>query len=194
MPHPAVFLDRDGTLIEEVGYLDRIERVELFSWTVEALRLLRRAGYRLFVITNQAGIARGYFDEALVERVHAHLNERFTAAGAPIDQFYYCPHHPEATLPAYRAACECRKPQPGMVQRAAREHDLDLAASFVVGDRWLDVATANAAGARGVLVRTGYGAHESRHPEPAIQPAHVADHVFAAASWIVREGTGSASS
>lgn len=186
MPQPAVFLDRDGTLIEEVGYLDRVERVALFPYTVEALRLLKRAGYRLFVITNQAGIARGYFDETLVENVHAHLNERFAAAGAAIDQFYYCPHHPEATLPAYRLACECRKPRPGMVQRAAREHDLDLAASFVIGDRWLDVATANAAGARGVLVRTGYGVHESRHPEADIRPAFVADHVLAAASWIVR--------
>jgi D-glycero-D-manno-heptose 1,7-bisphosphate phosphatase len=188
MPIPAVFLDRDGTLIEEVGYLDRVDRIELFPWTIEALRLLRRDGYRLFVITNQAGIARGYFDEAFVEGVHRHLGERFAAAGAPVDGFYFCPHHPEATLPAYRMACTCRKPRAGMIERATRDFDLDPAASFVVGDRWLDVGAAAAAGARGILVRTGYGAHESRHPEAGITAAHVADTVFAAASWIVREG------
>jgi D-glycero-D-manno-heptose 1,7-bisphosphate phosphatase len=190
--HPAVFLDRDGTLIEEVGYLDSIERLVLFPWTIDALRLLRRAGYLLFVITNQAGIARGYYGEAVVEAIHRHLGDRFAAAGAPIETFYYCPHHPEATVASYRLACDCRKPQPGLVARAAREFDLDLARSFVIGDRWLDVATAQRAGARGILVRTGYGAHEWRHPEPGVEPAAIVDHVFAAASWIVRKATPSA--
>jgi D-glycero-D-manno-heptose 1,7-bisphosphate phosphatase len=183
---PAIFLDRDGTLIEEVGYLDDLERLVLFPWTIDALRLLRRAGYLLFVITNQAGIARGYFDETFVDSVHRHLGERFAAAGAPIEAFYFCPHHPEATLPAYRMTCDCRKPRPGMLERAAAAFGLDLTRSFVIGDRWLDVATAKAVGAKGVLVRTGYGAHESRHPEAGIDPDGVVDHVFAAASWIVR--------
>jgi D-glycero-D-manno-heptose 1,7-bisphosphate phosphatase len=187
---PAVFLDRDGTLIEEVGYLDRIERVALFPWTIDALRVLRRAGYALVVVTNQAGVARGYFDEAHVEAVHEHLRSRFAAAGAPVDGFHFCPHHPEATLPAYRVRCECRKPQPGLILRAARELDLDLARSFVIGDRWLDVETARRAGARGILVRTGYGAHESRHPEDGVIAAAVVDHAFAAASWIVRQPRG----
>ena len=185
---PAVFLDRDGTLIEEVGYLDRLERVALFPYTIEALRLLRRAGYLLFVITNQAGVARGYYDEAFVDSVHQHLGGRFAAAGAPIEAFYFCPHHPEATLETYRIVCDCRKPQPGMIHRAAKSFGLDLERSFVVGDRWLDVAAAQRAGASGVLVRTGYGAHESRHPEADVEAAAVVDHVFAAASWIVRCG------
>ncbi|MGE3841078.1 MAG: D-glycero-alpha-D-manno-heptose-1,7-bisphosphate 7-phosphatase [Vicinamibacterales bacterium] len=185
---PAVFFDRDGTLIEEVGYLDHIDRIVLFPWTIDALRVLRRAGFRLFVITNQAGIARGYFDEAFVESVHAHLGERFAAAGVPVDHFYYCPHHPEATRPDYRMVCRCRKPGPGMIERAAVDFDVDLSRSFVVGDRWLDIGAAHAAGARGLLVRTGYGAHESRHPEGEVEPAAIVDHVFAAASWIVREG------
>jgi D-glycero-D-manno-heptose 1,7-bisphosphate phosphatase len=191
-PHPAVFLDRDGTLIEEVGYLDRVERLELFPWTIEALRLMRRAGFKLVVITNQAGVARGYFDEALVQSVHRYLGDRFAAAGAAVDAFYYCPHHPEATVPAYRANCACRKPNPGLVEQAVREHAIDLEQSFVVGDRWLDVRTAQNAGARGILVRTGYGAHESRHPEPGVSAAVVVDHVFQAASWIVRHGKGAA--
>ncbi len=190
---PAVFFDRDGTLIEEVGYLDSIDRIVLFPWTIEALRVLGRAGFRLFVITNQAGIARGYFDEAFVESVHSHLGDRFAASGTPVDAFYYCPHHPEATRPAYRAVCHCRKPGPGMIEKAAAEFNIDLARSFVVGDRWLDVGAAQAAGARGILVRTGYGAHESRHPEDGVQPAAVVDHVFAAASWILRDGAGTAS-
>jgi D-glycero-D-manno-heptose 1,7-bisphosphate phosphatase len=188
MLQPAVFLDRDGTLIEEVGYLDRVERIVLFPWTIDALRLLRRSGYAVVVITNQAGVARGYFDEAHVQAVHRHLGDRFAAAGAAVDAFFYCPHHPEATRPEYRARCECRKPQPGLIRAAAREHGLDLARSFLVGDRWLDVQAAQNAGMPGLLVRTGYGAHESRHPEDGVTPAAVCDHLFAAASWIVRHG------
>jgi D-glycero-D-manno-heptose 1,7-bisphosphate phosphatase len=183
---PAVFFDRDGTLIEEVGYLDRVERVALFPWTIDAIRVLRRAGYRIVVVTNQAGVARGYFDEAHVADVHRHLADRFAAAGAPVDAFHYCPHHPEATLEAYRTICDCRKPAPGLLRRAAAELGLDLSQSFMVGDRWLDVQAGQQAGARGILVRTGYGAHEWRHPGDGITAVAIVDHVFAAASWILQ--------
>ena len=131
----AVFLDRDGTLIEEAGYLDRLDRVAFFPFTVDAVRLLNRAGFMVVVVTNQAGIGRGFFDEAFVEEAHRTLSERLAAGGAAIDAFYFCPHHPEATRPGYKQACDCRKPQPGLLKRAAHDHDLDLAASFVVGDR-----------------------------------------------------------
>jgi D-glycero-D-manno-heptose 1,7-bisphosphate phosphatase len=183
---PAVFLDRDGTLIEEVGYLDAMERIVLFPWTIEALRLLRRLGYALVVVTNQAGVARGFYDEAFVHSVHEHLGKRFAAAGAPVDRFYYCPHHPDATVAEYRASCECRKPNIGLAERAVRELGVDLPRSYVVGDRWLDVRLANNVGARGILVKTGYGAHEWRHPEEGAAPWAVVDHVFAAASAILR--------
>ena len=107
---PAVFLDRDGTLIEEVGYLDRIERVEFYPWTVDAVKLLNRAGFRVVVVTNQAGVARGIFEERFVGDAHRHLDQRLAAGGARIDGYYYCPHHPDAPLEAYRRRCDCRKP------------------------------------------------------------------------------------
>jgi D-glycero-D-manno-heptose 1,7-bisphosphate phosphatase len=112
MPHPAVFLDRDGTLIEEVGYIDRLDRMTLFPWSLDAVRLLYRAGFCVIVTTNQAGVARGYFGEEFVARAHAHLDSLIRAAGAEVAGYYYCPHHPEANVPEYRRACECRKPAP----------------------------------------------------------------------------------
>lgn len=185
-----MFLDRDGTIIEEVSYLDAIERIRLFPFSVEAVRVLRRAGFAIVVVTNQAGVARGFFDETFVESVHRHLGERFAAAGAPIDAFYFCPHYPSAVRPQYAVACACRKPGPGMVERAARDLGIDPRRSFVVGDRWLDVKLAANVGARGILVKTGYGTHEANYPEEGVQPAAVVDHVFAAASWILREVRG----
>ena len=154
----AVFLDRDGTLIEEIGYLDRLDRVAFFPFSVDAVRLLNRAGFMVVVVTNQACIGRAFFDETFVEETHSSLSKRLAAGGAAIDAFYFCPHHPEATRPGYKQACDCRKPQPGLLKRAAHNHDIDLAASFVVGDRGHDIAAGVAVGARGVLVRTGYGA------------------------------------
>src|SRR5512140_1076595 len=152
MDHRAVFLDRDGTLIEEVGYLDHLDRLRLFPYSVDAVRLLNRAGFKVVVVTNQAGVARGFFDEAFVRDVQRHIDGRMTAAGARIDAWYYCPHHPDAPVPAYRQDCECRKPRPGMVRQAERELGIDAAQSFVIGDRWLDVRPGRAVGARAVLV------------------------------------------
>jgi len=178
----AVFLDRDGTLIEEIGYLDRLDRVAFFPFSVDAVRLLNRAGFRVVVVTNQAGIGRGFFDEAFVDETHRALSERLAAGGAAIDAFYFCPHHPEATRPDYKQACDCRKPQPGLLKRAAHDHDIDLAASFVVGDRGHDIAAGVAVGARGVLVRTGYGASAANHGAAA-----VTDNLMGAVSWILQQ-------
>lgn len=172
---PAVFLDRDGTLIEERGYLDRLDLIEPFPWTSGALRRLRDAGYALVLVTNQAGVARGYFDEGFVQEAHRHLAVLLAADGVVLDGYYYCPHHPEGTVAAYRRTCRCRKPGPGMVEQAASELCLDVARSFVVGDKWLDVELAANAGARGILVRTGYGAGTAG-ALPAGAPVHgVAD-------------------
>ena len=180
----AVFLDRDGTLIEEVGYLDRIDRVRFFPYTVDAVRLLNRGGYVVIVVTNQAGIARGFFDEAFVEATHRSLSDTLAAGGARVDGFYFCPHHPEATLAAYRQACECRKPQSGLLRRAAADRHLDLARSFVVGDRPHDIAAGTTVGAKGVLVRTGYGDRLERSDHGA---AAVTDNLMGAVSWILRQ-------
>ena len=186
---PAVFLDRDGTLIEEAGYLDSLDRLTLFPSTVDALRVLGRAGFRLVVVTNQSGIALGLFDEPFVQRTHDALHARLEAAGARMDGWYFCPHHPAGQVPALTTACDCRKPAPALAHRAAADLGIDLARSWMVGDRWGDVhLAANAGMAGGILVRTGYGRSAEAHPADGITAAFVADDVMDAASWILRQG------
>jgi D-glycero-D-manno-heptose 1,7-bisphosphate phosphatase len=179
-----VFLDRDGTIIEERGYLDRLEDISLFPDTPAALKLMRDAGYLLVLVTNQAGVARGYFDEAFVQSAHQHLAGLLAAEGLTLDGYYYCPHHPEGVVPGYARVCDCRKPAPGMVEQAIRDLDIDVLRSFVVGDKWLDVALAANAGARGILVRTGYGAGEQGSPG-RIQPLAIVDTILDAAREIL---------
>jgi D-glycero-D-manno-heptose 1,7-bisphosphate phosphatase len=182
---PAVFLDRDGTMMEDVGYLDAIARVALYPWTIDAVRALNRAGLAVVVVTNQSGIARGYFDEALVEATHRHIAARLEAGRARVDAYYYCPHHPGGSVEPYARACGCRKPARGLVDRAAADLGLDAARSFVVGDRWIDVRLAREVGARAILVRTGSGAVEETRPTAGVAADVVADNLAAAASWIL---------
>ena len=182
---PAVFLDRDGTLIEDVGYLDSLDRISIFPWTTDAVRALNRAGLPVVVVTNQSGVARGYFTEALVGEVHRELERRFAAGGARIDAYYHCPHHPDGTVSGYAQRCGCRKPERGLVERAARDLNLDPTRSFVVGDKWLDIGLARACGARGVLVRTGSGAVEESKPRGDLDAEAVVDNLAAAVSWIL---------
>ncbi len=184
-PRSAVFLDRDGTLIEEVGYLDRPERVQLYPWAGDAIRALNRAGIRLVMVTNQSGIARGFFDEHMVQRIHGRIAELLARGGAHIDAYYYCPHHPDGKVAAYARACDCRKPGRALVDRAIAEFGIDPAQSFAVGDRWFDVALARTVGAKGVLVRTGYGAMEALTPTAHLVPDAVTDNLAGAASWIL---------
>jgi D-glycero-D-manno-heptose 1,7-bisphosphate phosphatase len=181
----AVFLDRDGTLIEEVDYLERVEQVALYSWSIDGVRLLNRAGIRVFVVTNQAGVARGYFTESVVADVHRHIDSLLASGGARIDAYYYCPHHPEGAVDAYRRSCECRKPGRGLVDRAAREFGIDPSRSFVVGDRWLDIQLARAVGARAVLVRTGFGSTAERQQPSDVTADAIADNLVGAANWIL---------
>jgi D-glycero-D-manno-heptose 1,7-bisphosphate phosphatase len=183
---PAVFLDRDGTLLEEAGYLDRLERLVFFPYSVDAVRLLNRGGFAVVIVTNQAGIARGIFKESFVADAHRHIAERLSLGGACIDGFYYCPHHPDAVIEALRQDCDCRKPRSGMFTRAATDLGLDLARSFVIGDRWHDLEAGQRVGARGILVRTGYGRTEEASPRAAVQAAAITDNVMEAASWILR--------
>jgi D-glycero-D-manno-heptose 1,7-bisphosphate phosphatase len=181
----AVFLDRDGTVIQEVGYLDRIDRLELFPETVDALRLLQRAGLRLIIATNQSGIGQGLFTEAFVRDLHDHLTGRLAQGGVRLDGIYYCPHHPTAKLAEYRTACDCRKPSSGLLRQAARDLDLDLARSYMIGDRWRDLQAGQAIGTAGVLVRTGYGETEAQRPPDGAVADVVVDNLAAAASWIL---------
>jgi D-glycero-D-manno-heptose 1,7-bisphosphate phosphatase len=182
---PAVFLDRDGTIIEDVGYLDVIERIALFPWSVDSIRALNRAGLPVVIVTNQSGVARRYFTEAFVEETHRALDRLLAAGGARVDAYYYCPHHPDGTVAEYRRQCDCRKPARGLVDRAARDLGLDPERSYVVGDKWLDVGLARAVGARAILVRTGTGAVEERRPPAGVAADAVVDNLAAAASWIL---------
>jgi D-glycero-D-manno-heptose 1,7-bisphosphate phosphatase len=183
---PAVFLDRDGTMIEDVGYLDSLDRVDYYPWTVDAIRMLNRAGLAVVVVTNQSGIARGFLDEAFVQETHRLIDARLAAGGARVDAYYYCPHHPAGRVAEFARACDCRKPGRGMIDRAARDHGLDPARSFVVGDTWLDVGLARAVGARGILVRTGAGAAWEARASSGLAADAVVDNLAAATAWILR--------
>ena len=184
---PAVFLDRDGTMIEDVGYLDSLERVAFYPWTVDAIRSLNRAGLPVVVVTNQSGVARGIFTEAFVGETHRAIDARLAAGGARVDAYYYCPHHPGGTLAPYARPCDCRKPGRGMIDRAAADLGLDPARSFVVGDTWLDVGLGRTVGARAILVRTGMGAAKEQQPPAGVTADAVVDNLAAAASWILNQ-------
>jgi D-glycero-D-manno-heptose 1,7-bisphosphate phosphatase len=185
---PAVFLDRDGTMVHEIGYLHRIEDVRWFPFTVDAIRLLNRAGFLVCVTTNQSGVALGMYEEETVRALHAHLDARLRAGGARVDGWYYCPHHPRGTVAAFSQTCDCRKPASGLVRRAAAALDIDVTRSFVIGDKQADLELAANVGARGVLVQTGHGADAVRaHAGHVPGAAHVATDLMEATSWLLVE-------
>ena len=183
----AVFLDRDGTMIEDVGYLDRLERLSLFPYTIDAIRLLNRGGYKVVVVTSQAGVAHGSVTEEFLGEAHSVITQRVAEAGGRIDAFYYCPHHPHAAIAKYRTECDCRKPKPGMIFTAARDLSLDLSRSFIVGDRWRDIEMGVAAGTKGVLVETGYGKTEAPRRPDHIAPVPVVANLVDATSLILNK-------
>ncbi len=155
----AVFLDRDGTINVEKDYLYRPEEFEFIPGAVEAIRRLNRAGYLVVVVTNQSGVARGYYTDQEVHRLHRHIDQLLSQADARIDAWYHCPHHPSG-LPPYNQLCSCRKPRAGMLEQAAADLEIDLSRSWIVGDKLVDVEAGIAAGCRPVLVLTGYGVDE----------------------------------
>jgi D-glycero-D-manno-heptose 1,7-bisphosphate phosphatase len=181
----AVFLDRDGTIGEELGYVNHIDRFQIFPFAAESIRKLNEAEIPVIVVTNQSGIARNIFPESLVHEVHKKMVAELAKGGAWIDAIYFCPHKTED-------ACECRKPNPGLLLRAEREHALDLASSWVVGDRYGDLEMGHAAGARGILVMSGYGRgeyelHRSTWPR---QPDALAENLSDAVRLILQNGGG----
>ena len=179
---PAVFLDRDGTISEETGYVNHIDRFEIFPFAAAAIRRLNDARIPVIVITNQSGVARGFFPEELVRRVNEKMITQLAQGGARIDAIYYCPHIREDH-------CACRKPLPGMLEQAALEHDLDLAGSFLVSDRFVDLDMGAKIGCRTTLVRTGYGRGEfewNRARWPNL-PDRVVEDLTQAVDWILEE-------
>ena len=184
---PAVFLDRDGTINEQMGYVNHLSRFQLLPGVARAIRSLNEAGLPVVVVTNQSGLARGYFPESLLEAVHAELHRLLAREGAHLDGLYICPHHPEAREERFRLDCNCRKPRTGLLERAAAELGLDLGRSYMVGDRWSDLRCGAAVGATTVLVLTGYGRGDAAYvgPGQTVQPDHVAEDLEAAARWIL---------
>jgi D-glycero-D-manno-heptose 1,7-bisphosphate phosphatase len=186
---PAVFLDRDGTMIHETGHLSRLDDLRWFPWTTEAIRLLNRAGFTVCVTTNQGGIGLGFFTEAFVAELHGRMTRTLEAGGARVDGWFYCPHHPSAVIDALRVDCDCRKPRPGMIHQAVARLGVDPMRSFVIGDKLIDLGLAASAGARGILVRTGYGNEvATAHGNEVPGAAHVATDLMAAVAWILDEG------
>lgn len=184
---PAVFIDRDGTLTEEVGYVNHPRRLRLLPRSAEAIRRLNQAGVAAVVVTNQAGVARGYFSEEVLHAVNRELVEQLKREGAHLDGLYVCPHHPTEGEPPFRARCDCRKPKPGLLQRAAADLGLDLGASTMVGDKASDLVPGATVGARSVLVLTGYGLGEweFRRSTFPVAPDHVAGDLLDAVEWVL---------
>jgi D-glycero-D-manno-heptose 1,7-bisphosphate phosphatase len=193
-PRPAVFIDRDGTLSQEIGYVNHASRFRLFPFAVDAIRLVNRSGRLAVLVTNQAGVARGYFPETTIASVHDAVSAAMARGGAHLDAIYYCPHHPSVGEPPYRLDCDCRKPRPGLLHRAERELGADLARSCVIGDRLGDLELAWSVGATAVLVKTGYGRgelenHAARWPRP---PDIVAENLLHAVELVLSRAEASA--
>jgi D-glycero-D-manno-heptose 1,7-bisphosphate phosphatase len=187
----AVFLDRDGTINEEVGYLDSLDKLKIIPSAYEAIRLINESGMKVVVISNQAGVARGFFTEDFVKVTHEHLQTALRQQGATIDNFYYCPHHPTEGIEPYRKDCNCRKPAPGMLLRAVQDLNIDLTRSYLVGDRFNDMEAGKKIGVRGILVKTGFGQSllQDDGPDeatPENKPDFIAADILEAVKWILK--------
>jgi D-glycero-D-manno-heptose 1,7-bisphosphate phosphatase len=184
----AVFLDRDGVLVRDIDYLTAPSQIEILPGVPEALRRLRQAGFELLAVTNQPIVARGMVTETELRAIHDHMQSLLRSSGACLTEVYYCPHHPKATLPEYRVLCDCRKPKPGLLLRAAEERGINLAGSFMVGDRISDVATGAAVGCRTILVHSGKHLDPpitgAEHLDPNLRADYTCPNLSAAALWI----------
>jgi D-glycero-D-manno-heptose 1,7-bisphosphate phosphatase len=180
-------MDRDGTISEEVGYVNHPSRYRVFPYSAEAVRLLNEAGWLAILVTNQAGVARGYFTEDVIGAVHTVLTGELEKQGARLDAIYYCAHHPTVGEHPYRMDCDCRKPKPGLIERAVKDLDIDPAQSWMIGDRYSDIELARNAHLRSAFVLSGYGRGEWEYQRPAWkhEPDMVAEDLLEAVRKIV---------
>ena len=184
----AVFLDRDGTIIKEVNYLSRLQDVELLPQAAQAIARLNRQQIPVMLVSNQSGVARGKFSESFVKETHHYLQEMLACKGAHLDDFFFCPHHPEAGMAPYKKICDCRKPAPGLLHEAAARHHLDLTKSYVIGDKLIDVKLALRVGGKGILVETGHGKSEKEKIDQLqITPNLICADLNSAVNWILEE-------
>lgn len=184
---PAAFLDRDGTMIVERDFLGDPDGVEILPGVVEAIRLLNRWGYWVIGVSNQSGVARGYFGTKEVDAVNERIIELMAAQKAYINRIYYCPHQPDIARMRNEDECDCRKPAPGMIQRAISDYPINLTGSFVAGDNSVDMGLARGAGIPGLLVLTGYGLRERELLARGLTPDVIADDLLAAVRWFGRK-------
>ena len=188
---PAVFLDRDGTINIEKEYLYKVEDFEFIPGAPEAICVLKEAGFLVVVVTNQSGVARGYYTLQDVHRLHEHMQEQLAIVGTEVDAFYICPHHPEKGNGEYLLDCDCRKGRPGMLLQAAEDFGIDLKRSFMVGDKIADIQAAEGAGCKPILVLTGYG--QATRDENQLNDVMVCTNLSAAADLILKEKARSGS-
>lgn len=182
----AVFLDKDGTINFDVGYLNDPSHLKLIPGSSEAIKMLNKAGFKVVVISNQSGVARGILSEDILQSVDKKLQKELLKEGAFVDAIYYCPHHPEHGVYPYRKACECRKPHNGLVKKAVKNLDIETSRSFFVGDKVSDIETGVNSGTKTVLVLTGKGRESlDREELKKIKPTHIAENLLDAAKWIL---------
>jgi D-glycero-D-manno-heptose 1,7-bisphosphate phosphatase len=186
---PAVFIDRDGTINEQRGYINHISRFVLFPGVREAISLLNKNNHLVVVTSNQSGVAQGYFPVELVHETHKLMKKELAKDNAYLDGVYFCPHHPHGIVSEYKRECRCRKPGTGLIERARVELDIDMQKSYVIGDRWLDIDFAQNANLPGILVLTGYGRGDLEYivPHKRLKPTFVADDLFRAVTWILQQ-------
>jgi len=186
---PAVFLDRDGTLIEDVNYLSSSDQIKLFEHSAAAVKKLNDTNILAILVTNQSGVARGYFDENDVKLVNQALADMLKDKNAYLDGIYYCPHHTKGIIEKYKKDCDCRKPKAGLIKQALSDFkDIDLKKSYVIGDKICDVELARNAGCKGILVKTGYGEKIAANSDQNyIKPDYIAEDIIDAVNWILQD-------
>ena len=175
-----------------MGYINHICRFVLLPGSAEAIRSLNHHGFLAIIVSNQSGVARGYYPIDLVHDVHEHMEALFKRDGASVDGIFFCPHYPEGKVPEYSRPCDCRKPRTGLIEMACKQFSIDMENSYVIGDRCSDIQLAQRSGLKGILVKTGYGRGDLKYVFPSLpfQPFHVAEDLLDAVKWIVRNKTG----
>jgi D-glycero-D-manno-heptose 1,7-bisphosphate phosphatase len=181
----AVFLDRDGTIIEDVGYLNNPQHIKFIDGSIDAIKKLNESGYKVVVITNQAGIARGLITEDMLQTIDKTLHKWILSGGAHLDSIYYCPHHPEHGVHPYKQDCTCRKPHPGLIKKAEKDLDIDLSQSFMIGDKATDVEAGQRAGTKAIFVRSG--PREKEEGKIKEKPDHIAENLADAVNWLLNK-------
>jgi len=188
---PAAFIDRDGTINEQRGYVNHISRFIFLPGVAKAISLLNRNNHIVVVTSNQSGVARGYFPIELVEETNKLMKRELARDSAYVDGIYFCPHHPGGIMPEYSRECNCRKPNIGLIEKAGSDFDIDMGRSYIIGDRWLDIEFAHNANLPGILVLTGYGMGDLEYivPRKKIKPTYVAKDLLGAVQWILKRNT-----